>query len=121
MPKSSSHTTLRIRITCGPDIAIGQGKADLLEAIGRTGSISAAARDLQLSYRKAWLMVSEMNQCFRHPVVIATKGGTKGGGALLTPAGQEALARYRTIQTHAMAAITEELKAYRRLLLPRTE
>ncbi len=113
------ETTLRIRIACGPDIAIGLGKADLLEAIGRTGSISAAAREQGLSYRKAWSMVSEMNQCFREPVVVAAKGGLQGGGANLTPSGREALERYRRIQAHAAAAIAADLKAYRKLLRSR--
>ena len=65
--------TIRIRIAVGENIAIGQGKADLLEAIGRTGSISAAARDLDMSYRKAWMLVDEMNQCFPSP---AARGWT---------------------------------------------
>ncbi len=111
------EATLRIRITCGEDIAIGQGKADLLQGILETGSISGGARKLGMSYRKAWLLVDEMNRCFREPVVVATKGGPRGGGALLTDLGREALDRYREIQTHAMASIAQELREYRRLLV----
>ena len=70
-----------------------------------------------MSYRKAWLLVDEMNRCFRTPVVLATKGGPQGGGAVLTPVGKEALQRYRVIQRHAMGAIEKELKEFRRLLL----
>jgi molybdate transport system regulatory protein len=114
---TAEEATIRIRITCAGEIAIGQGKADLLEGILETGSISGGARKLGMSYRKAWLLVDEMNRCFREPVVVATKGGPQGGGAVLTPLGQEALARYRVIQTHAKAAIETELKEYRRLLL----
>ena len=109
---------IRIRITRGEDIAIGQGKADLLESVLETGSISGAARRQGMSYRKAWLMVDEMNRCFREPVVVATKGGPQGGGAVLTDTGREALSRYRIIQKHAEAAIEAELKAFRDLLLP---
>ncbi len=110
------QATLRIRITCGDDIAIGQGKADLLQGVRETGSIAGAARRMGMSYRKAWLLLDEMNRCFREPVVVAVKGGPSGGGAVLTPLGQEALDRYRIIQQHARAAIEQELAAYRQLL-----
>ncbi|HEX4846353.1 MAG TPA: hypothetical protein VFV26_09050 [Geothrix sp.] len=109
--------SIRIRIASGEDIAMGQGKADLLEAIGQTGSISAAARQLDMSYRKAWLMVDEMNQCFRSPVVLAAKGGSRGGGAQVTALGEEALARFRQIQAKASAAIAAEVRAFRKKLL----
>ena len=114
MPQSSA--TIRIRIAVGEDIAIGQGKADLLEAIGRSGSISAAARELGLSYRKAWLMVDEMNTCFRTPVVVAAKGGRQGGGAQLTALGEEALKDFRSIQAKAFEAIDQDIRDYQRLL-----
>ena len=114
MPTSTA--TIRIRIAVGDDIAIGQGKADLLEAIDRSGSISAAARELGLSYRKAWLMVDEMNKCFRTPVVVAAKGGVQGGGAQLTPLGVEALEDFRSIQAKAFEAIDQDIRDYQRLL-----
>ena len=117
--KPKAHRIIRIGIPSGDHYAMGPGKADLLEAILETGSISAAGRKLNMSYRRAWLLVDEMNRCFREPVVVATKGGPQGGGAVLTPTGREALARYRTIQKHALAAITAELKAFRSLLLKR--
>ena len=109
--------TIRIRIAFRENIAIGQGKADLLEAIHRTGSISGAARDLEMSYRKAWLLVDEMNQCFRSPVVLAAKGGLRGGGAQVTPLGLEALARFRQIQAKASAAIAADVRQFRKQLL----
>src|SRR5260221_13011529 len=73
----------RLRIRKGDDIAVGPGKIDLLETIGKTGSISAAARTLGMSYRRAWLLVDTMNRCFRTAVVEAEAGGTggRGGGA----------------------------------------
>ena len=109
--------SIRIRISFRENIAIGQGKADLLEAIGRTGSISAAARALEMSYRKAWTLVDEMNQCFRTPVVVAAKGGTRGGGAQVTPLGEEALARFRQIHAKASAAIQADVLEFRKKLL----
>jgi molybdate transport system regulatory protein len=113
----SQAVTIRIRIAVGGNIAIGQGKADLLEAISRTGSISAAARELAMSYRKAWLLVDEMNQCFRSPVVLAAKGGLRGGGAQVTTLGLEALARFRQIQAKASAAIEADVRQLRKKLL----
>lgn len=116
-PAMAELATIRIRIAFHENIAIGQGKADLLEAIHRTGSISGAARDLAMSYRKAWLLVDEMNQCFRSPVVLAIKGGLRGGGAQVTPLGLEALARFRQIQAKASAAIEADVRQFRKKLL----
>lgn len=113
---SSRLASIRIRILCGEEIAMGQGKADLLEAIGECGSISAAGRKLGLSYRKAWLMVDEMNRCFASPVVGTTKGGTSGGGARVSEVGKEALRQYRVLQAKAHAAVEEDLARYRHLL-----
>ncbi len=108
--------SIRIRITCGDEIAMGQGKADLLEAIAAAGSIAAAGREMGMSYRKAWLLVDEMNRCFANPVVEAVKGGANGGGARVTEAGREALRQYRNIQAKARIAIESELKTFRGLL-----
>jgi molybdate transport system regulatory protein len=109
--------SIRIRIAFGEHIAMGQGKADLLEAIDRTGSISAAARELEMSYRKAWLLVDEMNQCFKSPVVTALKGGRSGGGAQVTALGEVALTRFREIQAKAARAIEADLRTFRKQLL----
>jgi molybdate transport system regulatory protein len=86
---------LKLQLYCGDEIAMGPGKADLLEAIARTGSISAAGRDLGMSYRRAWLLVDTMNRCFKEPLVEAQPGGGKGAGARLTSEGEAALAAYR--------------------------
>jgi len=77
---------------------MGPGKADLLRAIDDTGSISAAARLMGMSYRRAWLLVHTMNECFRSPLVAAEKGGTQGGGAHLTTTGREVLVKYRELE-----------------------
>ena len=76
---------------------MGPGKADLLEAIARTGSISGAGRALGMSYRRAWMLVDTMNRCFREPLVEAHAGGGKGAGAKVTPAGSKALAAFRSL------------------------
>lgn len=118
MPNAKPRKSMiRIRILCGEDTALGKGKADLLEAILESGSISAAGRKLGLSYRKAWLMVDEMNRCFASQVVEKAKGGTQGGGAKVTDLGKSALERYRVIQQKAQAAIEEDLADFRRLLV----
>lgn len=113
---SHCNASIRIRILCGEDTALGKGKADLLEAILESGSISAAGRKLGISYRKAWLMVDEMNRCFSSRVVEKTKGGAQGGGALVTEIGKIALEQYRIIQQKAGSAIAEDLAAFRGLL-----
>src|SRR5713101_5204611 len=106
----------RLRIVLGKDIAIGPGKADILEGIRETGSIAAAGRGLGMSYKRAWLLVESMNRCFKKPLVEATKGGHAGGGAHLSAMGEEVLKRYRSMQTLAEAAIDDEVKAMLRLL-----
>lgn len=78
---------LKVQLYCGDEIAIGPGKADLLEAIAETGSISAAARAMGMSYRRAWLLVDVMNRCFTHKLVETRPGGGKTAGAVLTSAG----------------------------------
>lgn len=92
-PMTIQNFEPRLRIILGPSIAIGPGKAALLEAIAETGSIAAAGRRLGMSYRRAWVLVKTMNACFREPLVEATKGGVQGGGAQLTAVGREVIAR----------------------------
>jgi len=106
----------RLRISRGADIAIGPGKVDLLEAIAETGSITAAARSLGMSYRRAWLLVDTMHRCFRRPVVEAAAGGTRGGGSRLTTLGSEVVRRYRRIEARAGKAGSVDILALTRLL-----
>jgi molybdate transport system regulatory protein len=113
---ASVRAQFRLRILRGRDIAVGPGKIDLLEAIGRTGSITAAARSLGMSYRRAWLLVDTMNRCFRTPVVRTEAGGRRGGGTRLTAAGQEALRLYRSVEKLAAGAASAELRALARML-----
>lgn len=88
---------LKIQIMSGNDIAIGPGKAALLEAIAQTGSISAAARTMGMSYRRAWLLVDAMNRCFHEPLVETQPGGGRGAGARLSAAGRAVLDAYRAV------------------------
>ena len=112
MPSSRSATdpNVRVRVLSGSAIALGPGKAELLEAIDATGSISAAARRMRMSYRRAWLLVHTMNDCFEPPLVDAVKGGPAGGGAHLTDAGREVLAHYREIVRVAATSFTPYLR-----------
>ena len=96
-----SATRLTLRVDFGPGRSIGPGKVRLLEAIDRTGSISQAGRSLGMSYRRAWLLIDDMNRCFRHAVVNAKPGGSQGGGAVLTQFGAELVRDYRAIETAA--------------------
>jgi len=100
----------RLRLTRGDEILVGPGKVDLLEAIAREGSITAAARALGMSYRRAWLLVDTMNRNFRAQVVEAGAGGPQGGGAALTPLGEEVVARYRRIEAVAERAAADDLR-----------
>lgn len=106
----------KLRIMLGPEIAIGPGKSELLEAIASTGSISEAARKLGMSYRRAWLLVDTMNRCFREPVVASATGGTGGGGATITPFGREVLAAFRRLGDRVDRALEPELERFSELL-----
>ena len=108
---------LHLRIHLGPEVALGPGKADLLEGIRATGSIAAAGRQLGMSYKRAWVLVDTMNACFRTPLVAAAKGGKTGGGAALTPLGENVLASYRRMQQRAVRAVTSDIAKLRRHLL----
>lgn len=110
---------LRQRILYGKAIAIGPGKAELLQHIAATGSISAAARKMAMSYRRAWLLVDTMNQCFSSPLIETIAGGSGGGGARITPLGEQVLDLYHRIESKTAAAVTAELAELEALLAPR--
>ncbi len=103
---------LKLQLYCGDEIAIGPGKADLLDAIDQTGSISAAARSLGMSYRRAWLLVDVMNRCFVAALVATKPGGGKAAGAQLTDHGRAILAAYRALSRQVEAgAVGADLAA----------
>ncbi len=106
----------RVRILIGAATALGPGKVDLLEAIAKTGSISAAARTMGMSYRRAWLLVDTMNRCFQEDLVITVTGGRGGGGTKVTPMGRDVLRRYREMEAKAEASVCDEVAAFAELL-----
>ncbi|MGO1500199.1 MAG: winged helix-turn-helix domain-containing protein [Marinobacter sp.] len=95
MPEEKPRLIPRLRLKTGDTIAFGPGKAQLLERIQQHHSISAAARALKMSYRRAWLLVDTMNTCFHQPLVLTATGGTQGGGAELSAEGLRVLTLYR--------------------------
>ncbi|MGK2913374.1 MAG: winged helix-turn-helix domain-containing protein [Porticoccaceae bacterium] len=108
---------VQVRILFGDEIALGPGKADLLDAIRTCGSISAAGKHMGMSYRRAWLLVDSMNRCFSEALVTTAKGGSGGGGAQLTLRGEDILKHYRVMQAAADAVAAShfnELKAFLR-------
>lgn len=112
------HDCLKIRIEHRAVVAIGPGKAALLDSIGRCGSISAAARDMGMSYRRAWELVDVMNHSFTGPLVRTQPGGGKQGGAQVTELGLHILASYRRLMAAALAACEPELAEIGRHLTP---
>lgn len=111
-------TRFSFRLDFTPGGRLGPGKVQLLEAIGDTGSIAAAGRSMAMSYRRAWLLVDDLNRIFRAPLVAAQPGGARGGGAHLTPLGREVVAHYRAIEAKALAAGAAEIAALRAAVSP---
>jgi molybdate transport system regulatory protein len=109
---------LRVSIVLASGARIGPGKAKLLESIRDTGSISAAAREMGMSYKRAWLLLDSMNQAFTELVVTAAPGGAGGGGATLTAFGAEVLERYNRILDHAATTVADDLTALARRARP---
>lgn len=107
-----SRAALRLRLVFPSERQIGPGKVDLLEAIGRTGSISSAARELGMSYRRAWLLMDEFGRLFKRPILTTAAGGAHGGGAELTDFGRAVVAAYRRIEDRAAEIVRAELVAF---------
>ncbi|MGH7941260.1 MAG: winged helix-turn-helix domain-containing protein [Limisphaerales bacterium] len=121
MPQRATSTNSsvrpRLRIVAGKNIAFGPGKADLLQALEKTGSITRAADKLGMSYMRAWTLIRTMNRCFSGPLVDAARGGTKGGGgARLTPIGRQVLQLYRQMDDKCLKSIQPQWRALRKLL-----
>ncbi|NHF73973.1 winged helix-turn-helix domain-containing protein [Paracoccus xiamenensis] len=109
------YPRLQLRLYLGPDVWIGPGKADLLELIGQTGSISEAGRRMGMSYKRAWSLVDGLNRSFAAPLVSSERGGAGGGGAALTPQGHEVLTRFRRIEAAAHDAASADMTAIQAL------
>jgi molybdate transport system regulatory protein len=117
--KASPCIRPRLRIVAGKNIAFGPGKAELLEALETTGSITRAADKLGMSYMRAWTLIRTMNRCFCEPLVDATRGGTRGGGgARLTSAGRQVLQLYRQMDAECLEAIQPQWRKLQKLLCP---
>ena len=108
--------SFRLRIYLDEISAVGPGKVALLQAIIEHGSIRAAAMSLDMSYNRAWLLIKELNKCFKAPVVNANVGGSKGGGAEVTEIGYELIEQYRTIEKEALKASAKRIKSITKLL-----
>ena len=117
MAGAAHHLKIKVQLLCGDEIAMGPGKADLLDAIAREGSISGAGRALGMSYRRTWLLVDAMNRCWAKPLV-ATTPGKAVAGAVVTPMGKAVLRQYRAMQQAAEDSGAAEWQALEALLLP---
>lgn len=107
--RTNSAPRVRLRLDFGEGRRIGPGKMDLLDAVGQTGSIAAAGRSLGMSYRRAWLLVSAVNQMFDEPVVASHAGGREGGGAELTDFGRRLVEAYRQVEARTRDNAAREL------------
>jgi molybdate transport system regulatory protein len=116
MQTKTRHPALRIRIVFGDTDMIGPGKAELLERIDRCGSIAAAGREMNMSYKRAWELVGTLNAMFREPLVDSTRGGPGGGGAVLTEAGRRVVALYRAFEQEAADAGAPRIEALLEML-----
>lgn len=105
-----------LRLGFADEQAIGPGKIRLLELIGETGSISAAGRAMKMSYRRAWMLVDELNRMFRDPLVEARPGGAHGGGASLTKAGSDVVVRYREIESNVQSDSGAHIAALEKMI-----
>ncbi|MFV0382466.1 winged helix-turn-helix domain-containing protein [Paracoccus sp. (in: a-proteobacteria)] len=111
-------TRLKLRLEYDTPLVLGPGKAMLLELIAARGSISAAGREMGMSYKRAWSLVEEMNTAFAQPVVARSRGGSGGGGADLTDAGREVLARFRQLERLLETQGADDLAALALMLKP---
>ncbi|MBB2483677.1 LysR family transcriptional regulator [Mitsuaria sp. WAJ17] len=105
-----------MRVMVDDTIAVGPGKIALLQALDETRSITAAARALGMSYRRAWTLIDELNRALKEPAVISAAGGSQGGGSELSPSGRQLLELYRGIEAQALAACKPDIQRLLKLL-----
>jgi molybdate transport system regulatory protein len=109
-----THITVRVRIYFGATLAIGPGRIELLEGVHRTGSLSQAARDMGMSYRRAWLLMQSLNESLSSPASLAARGGRRGGGATVTPTGRALIRAYRRTEAKVARNISERFAIFAR-------
>jgi molybdate transport system regulatory protein len=114
--RTAPEVRFRMRIRKGETVALGPGKVDLLEAVREYGSISAAARSLDMSYRRAWLLIDELNKSLKSPATVSEQGGQSGGGCALTPVGEDIVRLYREVEAQAQKACAKQIGALTRLI-----
>jgi molybdate transport system regulatory protein len=114
--KTRPEVRFRMRIRNGDAVALGPGKVDLLEAVREYGSISAAARSLDMSYRRAWLLIDELNRSLRSPATHSEQGGQSGGGCTLTPVGETIIRLYRDVEEEAKRSCAKQITELMRLI-----
>ena len=118
MPESKRYPGLTLRVLAQHFPTMGPGKAALIEAIDRSGSISGAAREMEMSYRRAWQLVDAINSSFTEPLVVTATGGKRGGGAVVSDLGREVVKRFREMEVKASHAIAAEIADFSTLLKP---
>ncbi|MGM9516217.1 winged helix-turn-helix domain-containing protein [Roseateles sp. DB2] len=116
MKAAKPQLRLRMRVTVDDTIAVGPGKIALLEALDETRSITAAAKALGMSYRRAWALIDELNRSLKKPAVVSAAGGAQGGGSELSPSGRQLLDLYRGIEAQAQSACKADIQRLLKLL-----
>jgi molybdate transport system regulatory protein len=112
------RAVLRFRLDFPNGASIGPGKIDLLKAIEASGSLTQAAKSIKLSYRRAWLLVKDLNDAFTRPVILATTGGKTGGGAEITAFGKRLVEVYEAADRQFQNYASANLKELSRVLSP---
>ncbi len=114
--KTRPEVRFRMRIRKGETVALGPGKVELLEAVREHGSISAAARSLDMSYRRAWLLIDELNRSLKSPATVSEQGGQSGGGCVLTEVGESIIRLYRDVEVEAQRCCAKQIAELTRLI-----
>mgnify|MGYP001203866307 CR=1 FL=1 len=107
--------SVRLRVYVDGTLIVGPGRIELLERIERTGSLASAAREMGMSYRRAWLLMHSLNDALRDPALISVKGGRKGGGASVTHAGKSLVLAYRRTEAEGLRRVRRSLGKFVRL------
>jgi molybdate transport system regulatory protein len=107
--------SVRLRVHFDSTLAIGPGRIELLERIERTGSLTSAAREMSMSYRRAWLLMRSLNSALRKPALVSAKGGRSGGGTTLTPAGRSLVKAYRLAEADCLRRVRRSIGRFARV------